>query len=213
MNNAARELQYPPIIANAGLLLIEGLISSDYFAALQRECMQSHADAVEQRTSEQTSAGYREGSPARWLLTAEGGPIQTYLYHDPILSQQLSAYCGRPVSPTGQTGSYSYYETPGHFLGLHRDITGCDVALITCLYRDKRAVESGSLRVYYKEFGSILDEIDQQSSDRWDIDMQTGQSALLLGGWVPHEVLPSAVGHKRYISVLCFAFTPDPAHV
>lgn len=206
MNSAALQQQYPPIIANAGLLLLEGLISSDYFAALQQECMHSHAVAVEQQTSKQTSAGYREGSPARWLLTAEGGPVQTSLYHDPVLLQHLSAYCGRPVAPTGQTGSYSYYDAPGHFLGLHRDITGCDTALITCLYRDKWATESGSLRVYYKKFGSKLDEVDQQSSNCWDIDMQTGQSILLLGGWIPHEVLPSAAGHKRYISVLCFAF-------
>jgi hypothetical protein len=37
-----------------------------------------------------------------------------------------------------------------------------------------------------------------------DISLDRGQTAVLLGGIVPHEVLPMAAHQHRTISVVCF---------
>ncbi|MEM9138350.1 MAG: hypothetical protein AAGB15_00840, partial [Pseudomonadota bacterium] len=119
---------------------------------------------------------------------------------------RLEELSGQGLKPTGERGSYSYYDRPGHYLGLHRDIQTCDLTLITCLSRHDGPAPSGALRLYPKSIRSDLDAISDDTVYR-DISMKPGQSVILLGGCVPHQVLPAAEGFSRSIAVLCYQMT------
>jgi hypothetical protein len=192
-----------PIIAAGGALVVDGLIADSWFAALQAEGLAARVNAREQIRTQSDPGRWREGNPCRWLASAEGGPVQTAVYADRGLSSTLARLAGHSVRPTGGQGTYSYYDRPGHFLGLHRDIRRCDLALITCLQRAAGVASSGALRLYPKSTRARLETIGPDTPAR-DIEMQPGQSILLLGGCVPHEVLPAAAGFSRSVSVLCF---------
>jgi hypothetical protein len=140
------------------------------------------------------------------LAYAPGGDVQSRLYADVNLLRKLSEIAGRRIHPSGDEGTYSYYDHPGHFLGLHRDIRSCDVTLITCLERKHGPEPSGALRLYPRDAGTPLEEITLDTPHR-DLDMEPGDSVVLLGGVIPHEVLPAAPGYRRHISVLCFEMT------
>ncbi len=175
---------------------------------LATECDRARPGARRQRRPGSTVDGYRGGQPARRLLSAEGGPVQSAFYRDPRLCEALSRLCGFTLYPAGALGSYSYYEGRGAFLGLHRDIPGCDVALITCLERDAGVDTGGALRLYPGAFREPLQSIDRRRTAHVDLQIRGGQSVVLLGGWIPHEVLPTTDGHLRRISLLCFSISP-----
>lgn len=192
-----------PIVAGGGSLVVDDLITGPWFLALRAEGLAARVTAREQVRIETDPGNWRSGNPARYLASAEGGPVQSAIYADHGLSARLAEFAGLPVRPTGGQGTYSYYDRPGHFLGLHRDIRRCDLTLITCLHRSGAASPSGALRLYPKALVTPLASIGPETPVR-DVEMQPGQSVLLLGGCVPHEVLPAAEGFSRSISVLCF---------
>jgi hypothetical protein len=183
--------------------VFEDIFNADWFAGLSAEGLAARSRANVQLKQEPENLALRRGDPNRHLASAEGGPVQTAIYNNVGLIQKLSECCGRKIRPTGGQGTYSYYDLPGHFLGLHRDIRRCDVTLITCLHRQGGDFPSGALRVYAKSAATSLSKIGSHTWHR-DIRMSVGQSVLLLGGCVPHEVLPAAKGYARHISVLCF---------
>jgi hypothetical protein len=196
-------MAHAPIIAADGALVVDGLISDSWFAALRAEGLAARANARDQVSARSDGGPWRGGNPARFLASAAGGPVQQAMYADHGLSSALTTLAGHTVRPTGERGTYSYYDRPGHFLGLHRDIRRCDLALLTCLQRTAGAVASGALRLYPKSIRARFEEIGPDTPGR-DIEMQPGPSVLLLGGCVPHEVLPAAQGFSRSVSVLCF---------
>ncbi len=194
-----------PLVAAGGRVVLGNLVAPELLRQLAAECDGARPHAQEQHQAKEIAGGHRSGRPARRLLSAEGGPVQTAFYHDPRLADALSRLCGRGVRPTGAVGSYSYYERRGDFLGLHRDIPGCDAALITCLRRDSGGDSGGALRLYPHAFRDPLASIVRRRAPHVDLNLRVGQSVLLLGGWIPHEVLPAAAGHLRHISLLCFS--------
>ncbi|MGJ8618342.1 MAG: hypothetical protein ACSHWS_15985 [Sulfitobacter sp.] len=182
---------------------MKDLISTEWFSALCAEGLVSRAVATEQRKDVSDAGGWRSGNPSRFLATAIGGEIQSELYADASLAERLGALSGTKLKPTGTEGSYSYYDRPGHYLGLHRDIRTCDLTLITCLEKTESVAASGALRLYPKSAGASLESITKETP-RVDFNLQATDSIVLLGGVVPHEVLPAARGFSRSVSVLCF---------
>lgn len=196
-----------PLISGGGVVVVRDLISPPWFAALRDEAAALRRTATEQRKEASDTGGWRSGNPARCLAYAPGGEVQCRLYADAGLSRKLSEIAGRKINPTGDEGSYSYYDHPGHFLGLHRDIRTCDVTLIICLECKHGPEPSGALRLYPKAVRTPLEDITPDTPHH-DLDMEPGDAVVLLGGVIPHEVLPAALGYRRHISVLCFQMAP-----
>jgi len=195
--------QRSAIIASGGALLIDQLMSDALLKTLFDECASRRPVAKDQVQTFSSQGRWRSADPARHLASADGGTSQMSFYQDASLHHTLSQWCGCRLKPTSGRGTYSYYDQPGHFLALHRDIRTCDVTLVTCLHRvDSRSL-SGALRVYPTSIRTPLEQIDAEAPYR-DLHPQQSQSVLLLGGCVPHEVMPAAEGFQRWISVLCF---------
>ncbi len=201
-------MSHAPLIEAGGICIFENFLSPSWFKALRQEGLDKRTDALEQKKDQQDLKEWRGGNPSRFLVNADGGDILNRIYADGGLGDRLSKIIGNPVRPTGNHGSYSYYDRPGHYLGLHRDIPNCDITYICCLDRSESKPSSGALRLYHKSFKSKLEDIDS-STPHIDIDMRQGQSVLLLGGYIPHEVLPAAPGFSRTISVMCFKVEGD----
>ena len=199
--------RFAPIVANGGFMVFDDLLPGDSFRALCEEGLRHRGLATECQRLEHDVSGFRTGNPARWFATAAGGEVQRGIYHDGGLVRKIATLCRRRVRPTGGQGTYSYYDRPGHFLGLHRDINTCDVTMITCLHRAYSAEESGALQIYYKSAARKLSDILEEGHPSIDIHLEPEQSVLLLGGFLPHEVMPAAEGYARSISVLCFEMT------
>jgi hypothetical protein len=149
----------------------------------------------------------RKGDPDRWLDWAAGGPAMTAFYHSPHVLQTLRRLTGISWQPSGRHGSYSYYERPGQYLGLHRDVDICDLAIITCVF-ERRADDgsaAGMLCLYPGRTGERLSEI-RRAPTRGAVYLRLdpGQSLILLGGIVPHWLVPVVVGQVRIVAPLCY---------
>lgn len=147
----------------------------------------------------------RGGVPSRSLLTAGGGPIQDAFYADPLLHDILSQLCAARVVPSGTRGSFNFYSRPGDYLGLHRDINECDVALITVLHDTASPGEGGTLVAYPNRHTEPLSAIRVNPRIGAEaVCALPGQSIVIAGGLIPHCVLPTVPSQLRIISALCF---------
>jgi hypothetical protein len=178
-------------------------------AALRREARAARPAARVQQRAAPCPGGWRAALPAQRLSSAPGGPMLDMIYAAPDLAERIGALIGAETHPTGSRGSYSYYDRPGDFLGLHRDIETCDVTLIVCLERSGGAApDTGALRLYPLATRRPLAEIGADEPVR-DIAMRPGQAVVLLGGTIPHEVRPADDTFRRSIAVLCFRTDPQ----
>ena len=187
-----------------GYAVVGGIPGQDrnICSALLREALASSNTAIRQ----EQPAGidrFRGGSPARCLFTQTGGTQQQAVYLSRSLQQSLVAMMGRTVAPTGEAGSYSYYVRAGDHLALHRDVPGCDIAVITCLCDTGGA--GGALQLYPGRQTEALDEIHANPEQGAVlVALLPGYSLVLLGGSVPHAVTPVAEAQRRVVSLLCF---------
>jgi hypothetical protein len=204
-------IQRSPLYQRGGFVLIDKLLEPSKLAQLQRESLVLNSQARENMvpyTDEnalEINFG-RGGSPARKFSSAQGGAVQDAFYHSSTLKTMLETLSQTQIEPTGARGTYSYYARTADFLALHRDIVQCDLTLITCLFdHTKGSTDSlgGVLRLYPSHNLKPLSSINPHSSSI-DLRLQVGQSVALLGGIVPHEVLPTRLGQIRIVSVLCF---------
>ncbi len=172
------------------------------------EAWEAYREASRQEHREASEEEWRGGKPPRALASASGGQVQDALYAAPWLHDFLSQMCGVRITPSGNRGSYSYYVNQGDFLDIHLDVDGCDVTLITVLYDDTDPTsEAGGLCVYRQHVGVPLSAVRSAPDlHREVIKPSAGQSVLLLGGFVPHAILPMEQG-QRVISALCFRAT------
>ena len=195
-----------PLMQAGGVDIVDGLLDATWLSALTDEALGLIAGADGQESSRPDHADWRGGHPPRRLLTSGAGPVQDALYRASGLAEVLSARCGLPLRPSGDRGSYSYYARPGDFLGLHRDIATCDVTVLTVLHDEPAADDAGgTLVVYPGRMWEPLSAIRARPADgALGVRLGVGQTALLLGGVVPHQVLPTAPGQVRIVSVLCF---------
>ena len=140
-------------------------------------------------------------------MSVEGGEVQDALYRCAGMAQFVGSLTGEPMRPTGVRGTFSYYDRGGDHLALHRDIDACEVAVISCL-RDTGGTSTrggGHLCLYPTRVAEPLSAI-RASPARGAVvcPLAVGQTIVLLGGVVPHVVLPIAAGRQRVVSILCY---------
>ena len=208
-----------PLFQSGGIAVVDGLTDAQTFVALCAEAQANYAIADRQVCDVVTSDNCdgRGGVPPRQLSTAPGGPVQDELYRSPYLHGFLSRLCGGPIRPSGSRGSYSYYVAPADHLGLHLDIVTCDVTVISVL-ADSSPDYGGALALQRDCVGVPLSILRRSTHVREEVvKAPAGSTIVILGGLVPHRVLPLTMG-QRVISTLCFeavggefVLTPEPA--
>ncbi len=207
-----REWKYDPpaevlesrIFANGGYFVVSGLFDEATLAALLKEAELAREEGNRQTLPESDDTEGRGGSPARSFRSGHGRELHWGLHGSEEMKARLQGLCGVTVTPTG-SGSFSYYEQPGDYLALHRDILQCDLTLITCLMARRGPGLSGELTVYpalMREPLSAVRAAGRQAG--MAIALEPGQSAVLLGGLVPHEVTPTSEGQERIVAINCF---------
>jgi hypothetical protein len=208
--NRVASLRSGPLGSAGGVAVFDGLPDADMCAALAAEAYAVYPGSNRQDLDREDRSEGRGGIPPRAMQTASGGPVQEALYAAPWLRAFLAAQCGARIVPSANRGSYSYYVRPGDFLGTHLDVDSCDVTLITVLYDDTDPRDpAGGLAVYPHAIGMPLGRV-RAAPDAGValIKAWPGQSIVLLGGLVPHCVVPLGPEGQRVISALCFRAAP-----
>jgi hypothetical protein len=183
------------------------LADAETIAAMRLEALARGESAETARVLQPRDEDTRRGDPDRWLDWAPGGPALKAFYLSPHVLATLGQITGVTWMPSGRQGSYSYYRRPGQYLGLHRDVDVCDLAIITCV--DERlpatAGSSGMLCLYPGRTRDRLSEI-RRSPNRGPVVMrlEPGTSLILLGGMIPHWLMPVAAGQARIVAPLCY---------
>ncbi len=207
LSSAAETLAASPLM-HVGGWSVARVLNDRARAALAAEARRCHATgATEARLEASPDEELVRGNPARWLESAPGGPVVDGLYRAPVLHAWLRRLTGLDWEPSGGLGSYSYYRREGHFLGVHRDIDACDLAVITCVDETGAPCCSGagSLSLWPSRAHEPLVAIRAQPDlGRVSVRLQPGESIVLLGGLVPHALEPLAASHVRIVSPLCF---------
>lgn len=189
-------------MSNGGFAVYEGLVSEEIYS----EGMTAFSAASDQESREPDHEEIRGGTPQRKLLSSGGGIVQDAFYRTRWLSEFLSNECQLHIHPSGTRGSYSYYARPGDFLGIHRDIETCDIALISVLHDNSSPDEQGGTLIMYPDrLQEPLSYIrNNPSTGAVGLKLMPGQTIVLLGGIVPHQILPVTQEQIRIISILCF---------
>jgi hypothetical protein len=200
------DLPVSPLLARGGYDVYPAIPGADTTRRLLAEATAVSSHASENRVERWDGHEGRGGSPERCFLVAEGGSVQDAFYRAPSLTAFLAGVVGQVVTPSGLRGSYSYYAHPGDFLGLHRDVEVCDLALITCLHDVANASgTAGALRLYPDRRDEPLANIRRSGAKgQVLVRLRPGESIVILGGLVPHSLEPVAAGQIRIVSVLCF---------
>lgn len=201
-------LREGPLFRAGGVAVFDGLTDQRTLMMLCAEAQANYPACDRQVCVSDAGDDNRGGLPARSLCSSGGGPVQDELYGWPHLHAFLSRLCGGPVLPSGSRGSYSYYVQPGDFLGLHLDIVTCDLTLITVL-TDTSPQDGGALAVHRHDIGVPVSTLRAACYPNEEvIKASAGQHIVILGGIVPHRVLPLVAGGQRVISALCFELLP-----
>jgi hypothetical protein len=197
-------------LALAGGWHVAPLLTLRARAALLKEALRSHAGATVSHLERSPDEDTRRGNPARRLESAPGGPRLQALYSSPGLRRVVQRLTGLAWVPSGGQASFSYYREPGHFLGVHRDVDECDLAVIACLY-DQGAPpggRSGVLSLWPTRTDEAVSGIRREPDfGRVAVRLSPGQAIVLLGGVVAHGLDAVAPGHARIVSPLCFTLS------
>lgn len=185
-----------------------GLVDADLLGLMRAEA-EGFADIVTDArcTVDRPDEG-RGGTPARAFLTAPGGAVQDAFYAAGWLAAAVSDLVGRSCTPTAGRGTYNYYVRPGDHLALHRDIEECDVSVITGVVRDDPAGAGGGRLLLHPHCAAMpLSRARVERDERVvALELQEGQTLVMLGGRIPHRLTPMGERQARIVSVLCFRF-------
>lgn len=192
-----------PLLAEGGLRVYDGLLDSPTLRALQAEAA-TGAARLDRHAAADTE-DVRGGTPPRRLISVAGGAAQQALFSSPALVRFLAAEVRYPVRPLGVRGTYSIYTGPDAHLGLHRDVEGCDLALIVCLRDTAPRPDRGAMEIWPDDYTTPLGELrsTRRSAPR-TVELLPGQAMLLHGGIVPHRIQPVGAGRERIVAIMCF---------
>jgi hypothetical protein len=192
------------LMAAGGYLLLPTLIGPQWLEGLADEAERARAAGSRAEVAVSDETETRGGSPARAFRGAPGGEIHWSLHGSPDIARTLSVICELPLIATGG-GTYSYYEREGDFLALHRDVISCDVAMITCIGLREPKQPAGGLLLYPQRIRDQLSDVRSGGPGAGTpVRLAPGETILLLGGLVPHEVTPTVAGQDRVVAINCF---------
>jgi hypothetical protein len=190
--------------SHGGFLSLPDLLTKEIAERLAAEAAEVRPKAV--RTVHREIANFEErgGKPARAFRSGPAQDLHRNVYCSARVISMLSGLCNLPVVALG-AGTFSYYEEPGDFLGLHRDIIGCDLAIISCLSSSSIEIGEGCLVAYPNHIDAPLSTIRKIGRTAASpIPLAFGETVVILGGFVAHEVTPMAAGNERIIAVTCY---------
>lgn len=216
-DDAAQHRRFAPVrerladsfLVQRGGVLVGRLVGPAELLRLRADASQAHGQAVEAKVDAPDDTG-RRGDPDRWLESAPGGAAQQDFARSVAVIDTLRQVTGVDWHPAGP-GSWSYYRRTGHHLGIHRDLAICDLAVITCVVNDGRSADRGTLRVWPTRANDTLQRIRQHPAGAVDLDIAAGDTVILLGGVVPHQVLPTGPRQIRIVAPLCYQVVADQA--
>ena len=189
-------------LVTGGGVLVTRIISPGDLVALSTDAVDAHAHAVEAHV-EGPRVNDDRGDPDRWLESAPGGRALDAFVRAPAMLRLLRLATGVTWEPAGP-GSWSYYRREGHHLGLHRDLAVCDLAVITCVVNEGHVTGSGALRLWPGRAQEPMRALRADDRGGLDVHLAAGETLLLLGGVVPHRLLPLAAGHVRIVAPVCY---------
>ena len=190
------------LMERGGVAIVRGLLGETLQAQLLTEARERLAGAERFVTGNRNLA-WRGGEPARKYRATAAGVCQYGIFSSKGMVEAIAEICGCAVTSSG-TGSYSYYHEVGDYLGLHRDIELCEVATITCL-EDDGPEGRGGLRAYPEYVGRPLAAIYEECPRGLEVGARAGDTIVIAGGMVPHEVTPVVEGQRRTVALACFA--------
>lgn len=215
MTSAPYSVEIPPeirtsaLFARGGFAVIRGLFREEDLRELVAEAAAARAKGRRNELPWSEKQEERGGSPCRAFTSAPGRSVQWRLFSAPALLGWVRRVCGLWAQPTGG-GSFTYYENTGDFLALHRDIITCDLAVITCLKETAPGNAGGGLLLYPKHLMASLSSVRMAGKAAGTLaPLRPGDTIALLGGIVPHEVMPMEPQQARIVSVMCYRVLPD----
>lgn len=201
----------PLLLRSGGVAVLEGLFDAAVTRGLCHEALHRPRREDEHPPGADPEQ-VRGGTPARRLISVEGGPLQESLFGHPQVATLLAQQVGGPVRPCGLRASYSIYNREGAHLDVHRDVGGCDLALIACLYDSEPGAEGGATDVWFDDALTPLGTLREGGGGApTRVALQPGQTMLLHGGVLPHRIRPLQAGRLRVVSLMCFEILGAPA--
>lgn len=199
-----REILQSRLLAAGGYLVVCGLFDEETLQNLRAEADVVRPDAGRVFVTDSDGTEGRGGFPARAYRSGPGGDLHWGLHGCQQMTETLSRLCGVTVSATG-SGTYSYYEQAGDFLAVHRDVLQCDIAVITSLTKCMADSSTGELVVYPEFIPEPLSKVRAAGrASGTFVPLDRGQTIILLGGIVPHEVAPTCAGQERIVAINCY---------
>lgn len=212
LEDELRRVGASPLLARGGVELYCGLFDRAALGRMLDEATSQPArlDVVDPDAVDDEQV--RGGRPGRRIRSVPGGPLQQALFAAPRLAAFIAGEVGAPVRPCGAQASYSIYLGDGSHLGIHRDVIGCDAALVTCLHDDAPRDDDGALDVWFDDaltsLGMLRAEPDAR---RTRIALGPAETMLIHGGVLPHRVPPLHAPRARIVSLMCFEIVNSEA--
>ena len=204
LEHELRRVAASPLLARGGVALYRGLFEPGALGRLLDEAITGPArlDVVADIADTEQVRG---GRPDRRIRSIAGGALQCALFASPRLAAFVSGEVKSPVRPCGAQASYTIYRGDGSHLGIHRDVLGCDVALVTCLHDDAALEGGGALDVWFDDATTPLGVVRANPDvGRTRVALGTGDSMLIHGGVLPHRVPAMRTPRTRVVSLMCF---------
>ena len=191
---------------HSGFTVFRDLFSTSDFEAILDEASERYREGSEGRVELADGSDGPGGPPRRRLITSNGGAAQDAVYQSADLRRFLTSLCGIPVTPAGRLGSFNYYTRDADFMGLHLDVDPCDLVVLTVLKDHSKPNDpGGATRVYPRHLGRSLSSVRRdRGAGAVTLKLLAGQSIVMFGGLVPHEIVPVHAGQRRIVSALCF---------
>ena len=198
------------LLRAGGYCVYRGLIDGSRVSGMLTEALTGAT-----RTNQHVVAGDNEdvrgGQPARQVLSVDGGHLQDELFGSKHLQTFIADEVGLMISPCGGRASYSIYAGSGAHLDIHRDVPGCDLALVTCLYDSAPTAGAGAVDLWLDDLTTPLSVIRATPNEkRSRLTLLPGDSLLIHGGLIPHRIPPPETDRVRVVSLMCFAALGDP---
>ena len=199
-----RRVAVSPLLRAGGLATYRGLFDAASLRSMLQEASSADARLDIQEPGQDTEQ-IRGGTPARRLYSVHGGAVQDAFFTSPELSQFVSQKVDAPVRPCGARASYSFYSGEGAHLDIHRDVQGCDLALITCLHDSNPDAFGGCMDLWFDDALTPLGRVRADPNVGYTrVALQVGDSLLMHGGIIPHRIVPISGLRVRVVSLMCF---------